>query len=470
MTLHFFNPRTVFYTCLVQSIQAMSAVDTGMTIEKLLMAAKAEKSEAYPLVDESSHGKVTDLYGVLKLMVFLGGPYSLGAVTGLLIVFTSPKIEEDPTMENFNKFTIAACWSTYWVGWAVASITIMPYADRVGRKKPFYVLLGIGIFGAIAGALICRTPITYAAAVIAQGFCVPPAFGIAFLLLTESVPRRWIPPLTACANIGWCIVSSLLCLISWAAQGVDWRTQTILCNLPVMVLWMVGPFVVSESPKFVEAAEPDRTEDLASSTSLPDFAEGDASCCPSFGVLCSPPLRRTMVSTVICWVACSVGYYGLTYASGEITGNLYRDMFLMSIVDLVAYALPLPLMAQFGALNLQMGSMCAAALTLTICGWLPNGSMGVLVFSMIGRACIDMSFTTVYVLLVQCFPAKVCSSAMGLANFWSRFSAVICPFMLILPFWITCDTIAVICACAVFATADLKRTVSADVGGPLAKS
>jgi len=79
-------------------------------------------------------------------------------------------------------------------------------------------------------------------------------------------------------------------------------------------------------------------------------------------------------------------------------------MALFSMIDLFAYAIPGPLIAYFGPYCTQLASFIFAGFALMVCAALPVGSWQIIAAALLGRLGMDIAFTTIYILTVECFP------------------------------------------------------------------
>mmetsp|Transcript_70574 Transcript_70574/g.125641 ORF Transcript_70574/g.125641 Transcript_70574/m.125641 type:complete len:415 (+) Transcript_70574:84-1328(+) len=408
-------------------------------------------SETDALLQQSPEGEINDLLGACTLTVFAGGLYILGAIPSTLPVFTEDKIAEDPHMENFNEIVVSRCLSCFWIGWSLASVTILPMCDRVGRRTPMYILLAAGLVAGWSGTL-ATTAFPFALSIFFTGFCLPPSFQIGYLLLCESIPERWCANITVVLNLGFSLGIVAMAGICRVAQHVNWRKETFCWYVPFLFLLVFGPWFVRESPKFIAASK------VARVATLDPGGTGGV-----FEILCQPGLLRRVVTTTMCWMTCSMAFYGLSFVSGNLSEDLYTNMMLMGCVDLVGYLVPAPIMACIGPVRAQVASFFFAALVLLTCGLFKPGP-SLLTLALLGRLAIDVAFTTIYVLLFETFPDECRSSAMGIANVFARAASLVTPMLSSVPAAVSCPLLGLLSFVAAFATMDLQHTMQQEKG------
>lgn len=410
-------------------------------------------SETDALVKEKTTEKVSETFDLLKIGFLLGGIYVSCVVPTTLIVFTGPKIAQDEEISGFNKVTIGLCHTGFWIGFAISALIAMPLCDRIGRKIPIYVLYSIGLAAACMSA--CATdPLTYGLMIFVVGLTMAPSGGIAYLLMCESIPVRLCSTFTICVNVAYSLGIIAMALISKQALDVHWRIETMLWYAPVgLCLLVAGPCCVRDSPKF-------RTKSQAC-TALEDGngsnTKGADGIGSSFQQLWERPMRRNMVATSVCWIACSMSYFGLSYASAEISTDIHMNMMLMGTIDLLGNALPGLIMSVFSPIVTQAGAFCFAGMSLMMCAFLTPGPLmsPLVICALLGRLSVNVAFTTIFILIVDRFPEECRSSAMGVANFFARASSLVAPMLATIPATISCPALGVVTFLGMFATLDL---------------
>ena len=105
----------------------------------------------------------------------------------------------------------------------------------------------------------------------------------------------------------------------------------------------------------------------------------------------------------LCFLACGLGSYGLSYSAGQLSPNLYTNSVLLNAADILGYLVLLGA-DTLGRKTFQTASYLLAGLALLLCGLLQPGSGQIVACAMAGRICLNVSFGLVYVALAEIFP------------------------------------------------------------------
>jgi len=401
----------------------------------------AAPREQSPLLPRKDGGEAAN---AAKLVIFVGSIFMCGCVGSTLIVFTGDKIAKDPA--GFSESQVSYCQMLFWVGWATASATLMPSVDSLGRKVPCYSLLGIAV---LAGIISTRTQQVwlYGAMLFVVGFTLPPSGQIGYLLMQESVPERLRAATTVGVNVGFSLVLILMALqCGYVTRAWSWRLETMAWYAPMLLICLVGPLFVSESPVFAAQGQGSPSKRLATAE-----AAGAAEASGS-QQLFGAGMRATMFYTCICWTSASVSFYGLSYSAGSLSPNVYMNVILFALTDIVGYAIPAPIVGAMGSKNAQIAGFSGTALSLLLCAMLPQGSWMAVACALVGRLHIDVAFSTVFLLIVDCFPSSCRAAALGVANVSSRSLTFAAPLCAKAPAYLSCSVLSALCFAAVGAT------------------
>uniref|UniRef100_A0A7S0A1I0 Uncharacterized protein n=1 Tax=Pyrodinium bahamense TaxID=73915 RepID=A0A7S0A1I0_9DINO len=163
----------------------------------------------------------------------------------------------------------------------------------------------------------------------------------------------------------------------------------------------------------------------------------------------------------MCWAVASVGFYGLTYACGSLSKHTYTNLVMMGVVDIVGYAPPGILVELMGAHELQIASFVGAWAALTGCAFSEHGSMVMITCALLGRLFLDFAFTTVFLLLLECFAADCRGTMCGVANCFARLCTLITPLLMLMPVTQALLLIAAFCLIGAVATWTLPKAEKA---------
>mmetsp|Transcript_1358 Transcript_1358/g.3937 ORF Transcript_1358/g.3937 Transcript_1358/m.3937 type:complete len:420 (-) Transcript_1358:102-1361(-) len=387
--------------------------------------------------------------GALALLVAsAGGVYWLCPIPVSLAIITQEKV--DLTPNGFDKETVSKSQTLFWIGWAAASVLVMPMADNFGRKPLYFGLLAVGLLA----TFLCTRAYSaslYGATMFAIGGTFPPAGVVGYLLLQESIPIGLWSTSTVALNVLYSSLSILVAVTSGTVtRDLSWRKEALLWHIPFLIILIVGPLLVSESPQFRQGAAAVNDSDAAEEKKEPWRQ-----------LWCNSQLRGRLLATIVCWAACTVGFYGLSYASGSLSDSLYINLALLAVVDLVSYGLAGVVIQMFGAKTTQIISFVSAMAVLVLCACLSSGPWRV-VCAMCGRFNLNVGFTTIYLLLMDCFPAGCRGTAMGTANAVARLSGLVTPLFAIMQLGSVCLLMSSLCLFAALATWTLPEPERAE--------
>merc|ERR1719453_657405 len=211
----------------------------------------------------------------------------------------------------------------------------------MGRWKPFYALLSAFLFFGLLS--VCSTTAWfYAVAAFGVGLFYPPAMSTGMLLMQESVPRARRPFMIVACNVNFSICQIVAVIGSSYLQGMSWRVETLIWYSPFLFLLAVGPFVLKESPEFVAAAGTDMNRQMTPGGSLETMRE-----------LFSPVWRKNTFSTLVCWIAVSLSFFGLSYSAGNLSDDFTTNMLLLAMIDACGFLLPGLVLAQLDPQRFQ---------------------------------------------------------------------------------------------------------------------
>eukprot|EP00441_Pelagodinium_beii_P044702 CAMPEP_0197623852 /NCGR_PEP_ID=MMETSP1338-20131121/3755_1 /TAXON_ID=43686 ORGANISM="Pelagodinium beii, Strain RCC1491" /NCGR_SAMPLE_ID=MMETSP1338 /ASSEMBLY_ACC=CAM_ASM_000754 /LENGTH=298 /DNA_ID=CAMNT_0043193937 /DNA_START=381 /DNA_END=1277 /DNA_ORIENTATION=+ len=286
-------------------------------------------------------------------------------------------------------------------------------------------------------------PWVFAVSMFVLGGSINPAGQITSFLIQENLAPEQRNYSMSAVNV---LCSITVCLTGTicgtVTKSMSWSLETFFWYSQLFVVLALGPYLVPESPVF--SMKPSESTHLVEENSV-----------SAVTLLCGEKFMRKMAATAVCWAAVVTGYYGLTYSAGDLSPNIYLNMVLSGLVDLVTYAIAAWLIACLGgSVQSQLISFFMAAAALLICGLLPSGSVTLMGVALIGRFWLNVAFQTVYLLIVEVFPPELRYAAMGFANVFARAVGATSPLLALLPATVSCPILGLLslvaCGCTTF--------------------
>ncbi|PFX15269.1 organic cation transporter protein-like isoform X1 [Stylophora pistillata] len=347
--------------------------------------------------------------------------------------FTSVVTEFDLVCERGLYGTIGS--SMIFVGFFFGGIVVGPFSDKFGRKITMY------LSGLILSVMSLLAAFPEAFWIFALLRCLI-GFGIggysiaAYVLLTELVGIRHRS--TAGCSIWYSFNLSNMALAGLAYLVRDWRKLSIIMAAPA-IPFVLGWFFTPESVRwFLVKGKTEKAEQVlykvAKFNKKPIPQEPLQDCEKQrLGDLRDLFKTRAMTHKTLiswyCWFVNGMVYYGVSYSSPFVGGNVYLNFFITSTVALVAY----PALAwgcnRFGRKKTiccglffsALGSFGSVVLTLYDDGESKGILAGKIIFSLcIAKFFIVFAFDGFYVYSAELFPTVFRNVGMGTSTSAAR--------------------------------------------------
>lgn len=134
------------------------------------------------------------------------------------------------------------------------------------------------------------------------------------------------------------------------------------------------------------------------------------------------------------WVACCFYYYGISLYATNIPGtNRYVSFLIVVSVEIPSLLLALPLINRTKRRTLLFSTLLVAAISIAATSFVPeHHSTVVIVFALIGKACITFSFTLLYVFTAEQWPTNLRTTIMNSCSMIGRIGSMLAPFAVVL--------------------------------------
>ncbi|XP_050403310.1 organic cation transporter protein isoform X3 [Patella vulgata] len=135
------------------------------------------------------------------------------------------------------------------------------------------------------------------------------------------------------------------------------------------------------------------------------------------------------------WAVNSLTYYGLFLTSSSMSGNRFVNYFLNALVELPAMFVVFFGLKRIGRRNLSVllhalsGSALIISVTLVATvGTTSAGSIGSVIFSLVGKFAVTASFTCLFILTPELFPTNMRNAGIGVASAVARVGGMLSPY------------------------------------------
>jgi len=318
----------------------------------------------------------------------------------------------------------------------------MAVSDRFGRK--------IVLFSSVAGIILSGF-ISAFVQTFWLFFLLRLVIGIAlgglslsiYILATELVGPKFR---ALSGTIIWFAFTLTLCLIGLQAWLIpDWRVLEIIISAPYIFVLLFWKFV-PESIRWLRVNE--RLEeaekilhDAARVNGKPkpnvklSKAETETKCGTYADLFRTWPMCKATLIQSYAWFVNGMVYYGISMASDNLGGDMYRDFILTSLVEIPANILVVVLGNKYGRRYTTISTMMLSGVSCGSVAFIPGDTdvpgyqWSRVALGMMGKLCITVSFNEIYLWSVELNPTVVRSQGMGVFQITSRLGAASAPWV-----------------------------------------
>ncbi|XP_022108996.1 solute carrier family 22 member 13-like [Acanthaster planci] len=335
--------------------------------------------------------------------------------------------------------------SIYFAGFLVGSLVMGTVSDWCGRKRSLLLGLLFWFVGFIVTSFSVNIYM-YTAFRFLAGFGGIGAYISTYVLLLEVVGQAWRNAVTMIAGIFFAVGYFILATAAMFVR--DWRTLSLVLSVPSVVLLFPVIFVQESIRWLVSKGRIDEAETVLrrvakfNMKTLPDvlFDQADAqeqmesqkSKIPpsAIDLYRSPNMLLKTLNLQFNWMVNNLVYYGLSQSTGELGVNIYWAFFVSGAVEIPALFYAVFGVEWFGrkwntaVLELIGGIACLATI------FIPTGIWRTVV-SMVGKFCISVTFSLIYLYSIEVFPTPVRAVGVGVCSIASRIGAILSPVILL---------------------------------------
>ncbi|XP_017084227.1 organic cation transporter-like protein [Drosophila eugracilis] len=341
-------------------------------------------------------------------------------------------------------------------GVLLGSIVFGQMSDKYGRKPILFASLVIQVFfGILAG--VAPDYFTYTFARLMVGATTSGVFLVAYVVAMEMVgpDKRLYAGIFVMMffSVGYMLTAAFAYFVH------DWRWLQIALTLPGLI-FMCYYWIIPESARWLlskgrkdcaianmqKAARFNRVEVTNETLSdlldegetseekakqkLEDKDEDEGPSPSVWDLFCYPNLRRKTLLIFLDWLVTSGVYYGLSWNTNNLGGNVLLNFVISGAVEIPAYIFLLLTLNRWGRRSILCGCLVMAGLSLLATVIIPEHMHSfVVACAMLGKLAITASYGTVYIFSAEQFPTVVRNVGLGAASMVARISGMMTPYL-----------------------------------------
>ncbi|CAB3404968.1 unnamed protein product [Caenorhabditis bovis] len=347
-------------------------------------------------------------------------------------------ISDEFDVTGDSKWLADSTTTFYMIGNMIGGIFIPPLADKYGRLPIFVVTLLLMSAAGCASAFSLSL-LSFCILRLIHGVFYTAAGLAGWVLCYENTPVGLRFFTSVYFGITWVVGACLLALLAYILP--NWRILMFTISIPNVVIAAIIYFFVPESIHYLASIH-----DSANVKKWLDYVMGPQNNIEASDIVEEQHDGKTstfvglmrdswkhkifllyILSMAYIWIVDTFIYFGLSFYSTDLAGDVYTNFVLMSLVEAPAYILAPVFMNKYGRKTLISGTHIIAGLAFLGIVLLPETYH--LHFWLVGKFSISCSFMSIYMFAGELFPTDGRNKCIGFCETMSRFGGMLSPYL-----------------------------------------
>ncbi|XP_077539872.1 organic cation transporter protein-like [Haemaphysalis longicornis] len=335
------------------------------------------------------------------------------------------------------------------VGGILGTLIFGAMADRIGRRRAFFITVAIAVVFGISSVLAT----SFTAFVVLRfinATMMPQIFQLPYIILLELVGPKQRTAMLGVAWMSWTVGLCLLPLVAYMTR--TWVLLGLICACSAALnslYWKLLP----ESPRwllsrnrFSEAVDVLTRIAKTNGVQPPKNLATDLECVQrklfeekmvaessTLDLIRMPRIRNRFLIIVLSWVANSAAYYGMSINVTNMSGNEFLNFFLLGLVEFPACVVSWWAMEKLGRRWMNVFFQCLVSTScVAFCLAPADSAVTGVVLLMLAKFSCTASAMVVYQQASEVMPTPVRSFALGASSSVASTLTVAIPYIIFL--------------------------------------
>ena len=332
--------------------------------------------------------------------------------------------------------------SVIFIGWSIGGLTLPYAADLVGRKWTFFPTTFVIFLSVIVSAAIENMPVFIICRFLV-GFCLGGCHVSIFVLASEITGPAYR---AISGTMVWVFFTGGLLLVTLEAYLLqNWKLLQLVSVVPYIFVFFLWSCVPESIRWYVAKGKTELAENLLKKIAIVNRKpeptdklreEKEIQSSENFLALFYPcPLLTNSLILVFGWFTCGVTYYTVSLASEDLSGDLYRDFALVSVMGLPANVVVVTCCDKIGRKKTTIAHFFIAAVAVFGIALVPlEGSHAAakaarVALGMTGRYACTVAFNSLFIWSAELHATVIRTQACGFFIVTSRIGASLAPLI-----------------------------------------